>query len=131
MEGGSAALASLGLLWLAHCEPAAAAQAVDAAHAAAAHALVSATAEGAHGGANEVVGAVANAEEDFWLNMARYARFAVGVAVGFVYMIFKPLAQLFKRPLTAVGAIVGLLASFKLTQFIIESMLGLNDPMTY
>lgn len=57
---------------------------------------------------------LADAEPDFWVNMERYARFAVGTSIGMFWSVAKPLVDLLRTPQTAVLLIVGVALSTKL-----------------
>ena len=52
----------------------------------------------------------ATQEPEFWTNMGRYARFAVGTGLGMFYTVARPLVDLLRKPTTAVPLVLGLVA---------------------
>ncbi len=70
-------------------------------------------------------------EESLLNNAVRYGRYFVTVMLGTGYVMFRPIANMFKNPLTgllAVGLIVGAVYGTKIT---IEGMLGVSDMVDY
>ena len=63
--------------------------------------------------------------------MVKYARFSISIMVGFAYMFGRPVVGLLKKPQTAFLVIAGGYGSFQFFKFTIETMTGMNDPMTY
>jgi len=66
-------------------------------------------------------------DEDFLANVVRYGRYFVTVMLGTGYVMVKPLLNAFKRPVSAVlaiVAIVGLTLGIKVT---LEAMLGVTE----
>jgi len=76
------------------------------------------------------VGQIA-AEEDLLSNLAKYARFAISLSTGTVYVILKPFAGLLKKPVTAVLLVVGVVGFIFFLNFTINAMLGITDPVEY
>lgn len=71
-----------------------------------------------------------SSEEDFWGNVYAYIRYFFSVLLGTAYVAVRPIAGLFKKPVTAfftVFALVGLLVFVSVT---VNAMLGLsnNEP---
>jgi len=66
-------------------------------------------------------------EPDFWLNMERYVRFALGTGLGMFYTVAKPLLDLLGKPQTGIPLVVGLVLLTKLITWTLDAMLGLND----
>ena len=71
------------------------------------------------------------AEEDLLSNLAKYARFAISLSTGTIYVILKPFAGLLKKPVTAVLLVVGLVGFVFFLNFTINAMLGITDPVDY
>lgn len=71
----------------------------------------------------------ATQEPEFWTNMGRYARFAVGTGLGMFYTVARPLVDLLRKPTTAVPLVLGLVALTKLLSWTLNAMLGLDDAV--
>ena len=69
--------------------------------------------------------------EDFWSNVVRYGRFFITVMLGTTSVMLKQFAGLFKKPVTAVVAIVSLVGGVVLLKVTLEAMLGMSDPLDY
>lgn len=69
--------------------------------------------------------------EEFWSNVARYSRYFVTVMLGTGYVMVQPLLAAFKRPVTAVLAIVGLGGGFLVLKFVLSAMLGVQEAFDY
>lgn len=69
--------------------------------------------------------------EEFWSNVARYSRYFVTVMLGTGYVMVQPLIAAFKRPVTAVLAIVGIGGGFLALRFVLNAMLGVQEPFDY
>jgi len=73
---------------------------------------------------------IAGAEEDFWSNMGRYAKYSVTVVFGTGYVIVKPLFQYLKKPQTGIPLVLGVGAFVYGIRFLLLTMLGVNDLET-
>lgn len=69
--------------------------------------------------------------EEFWGNVAKYGRYFVTVMLGTGYVMVQPVIAAFKRPVTAVAAIVGIGGGFVLLRFVLNAMLGVQEPFAY
>ncbi|GBG80638.1 hypothetical protein CBR_g31098 [Chara braunii] len=69
--------------------------------------------------------------EDFWDNMRRYVLYFFTVATGGLYTLVKPLADLLRRPATAVLVVVIATGVLYLTYTTVNTMLGLNQDFDY
>jgi len=69
--------------------------------------------------------------EEFWGNVAKYGRYFVTVMLGTGYVMVQPVLQAFKRPVTAVAAIVGIGGGFILLKLVLNAMLGVQEPFDY
>jgi hypothetical protein len=69
--------------------------------------------------------------EEFWGNVAKYARYFVTVMLGTGYVMVQPLLSAFKRPVTAAAAIVAVVGGAVLVKFTLSAMLGLQEPFAY
>jgi hypothetical protein len=69
--------------------------------------------------------------EEFWGNVARYSRYFVTVMLGTGYVMVQPLLAAFKRPVTAILAVVGLGGGFLALRFVLNAMLGVQEPFAY
>jgi hypothetical protein len=69
--------------------------------------------------------------EEFWGNVARYSRYFVTVMLGTGYVMVQPLLAAFKRPVTAVLAVVGIGGGFLALRFVLNAMLGVQEPFAY
>lgn len=69
--------------------------------------------------------------EEFWGNVARYSRYFVTVMLGTGYVMVQPLLAAFKRPVTAVLAVVGLGGGFLALRYVLNAMLGVQEPFVY
>lgn len=69
--------------------------------------------------------------EEFWGNVARYGRYFVTVMLGTGYVMAQPVIAAFKRPVTAIGAIVAITGTFVLLKFVLNAMLGVDEPFQY
>lgn len=63
--------------------------------------------------------------------MARYARYFVTVMLGTGITMVRPVLDMFKRPVSAVLAVTGIVGGSILLKFTLEAMLGLSDPVPY
>ena len=70
-------------------------------------------------------------EPDFWVNMERYARFAVGTSLGMFYTVAKPLFDLVRKPTTGIPLVFGLVALTKLVTWTLNAMLGLDPTVDF
>eukprot|EP00850_Spirogloea_muscicola_P010042 SM000058S18472 [mRNA] locus=s58:74692:81003:- [translate_table: standard] len=68
--------------------------------------------------------------EEFWENVTRYISFFVTVLTGGLYSIARPIADLLRRPLSAVLTLAALSGGFYLTYLTISAMLGIT-PYEY
>lgn len=71
---------------------------------------------------------LAEGGEDFWSNVVRYGRYFVTVMLGTGYVIVKPLLPLFKKPVTAVLAITGIVGLVTVVKLTLDAMLGISEP---
>jgi hypothetical protein len=69
--------------------------------------------------------------EEFWGNVAKYGRYFVTVMLGTGYTMVQPIAKSFKKPLTAIVAIVGIGGGAVLLKFTLDAMLGIQEPFAY
>lgn len=69
--------------------------------------------------------------QEFWGNVARYARYFVTVMLGTGYVMLRPLAGMFKNPISAILAIGGLVGGAYFMKFTLEAMLGMAEPFEY
>jgi hypothetical protein len=69
--------------------------------------------------------------EEFWGNVAKYGRYFVTVMLGTGYVMVQPLVAAFKRPVTAIVAIVGVGGAAVLLKFTLDAMLGIQEPFAY
>lgn len=69
--------------------------------------------------------------EEFWGNVAKYGRYFVTVMLGTGYVMAQPLIAAFKRPTTAVLALLGVGGTVVLLKFVLNAMLGLQEPFDY
>lgn len=69
--------------------------------------------------------------EDFWTNVARYARYFVTVLLGTGYVMVKPVLEAFKRPVSAVFALVAIVGGAVLLKVTLNAMLGIDEPFNY
>jgi hypothetical protein len=69
--------------------------------------------------------------EEFWGNVAKYGRYFVTVMLGTGYVMVQPLVAAFKRPVTAIVAIVGIGGGAVLLKFTLDAMLGIQEPFAY
>ena len=80
--------------------------------------------------ANVVVTGIAE-NTDFWANVLRYVSYFFSVLLGTVYVALKPIAELLKRPTTAVLVLVAGAALYFFVSTTVGAMLGLNDLVEY
>lgn len=73
---------------------------------------------------------LAGGEVPFWANMVKYARFSISIMVGFAFMFGRPVVAALKKPQTAILVIGGGYGAVRFFQWTIETMSGVNDPMT-
>ena len=73
---------------------------------------------------------LAGGEVPFWANMVKYARFSISIMVGFAYMFGRPVVAALKKPQTAILVVGGGYGAVRFFQWTIETMSGVNDPMT-
>lgn len=69
-------------------------------------------------------------DEDFWANVARYISYFFSVMLGSVYVLLKPVADAFRSPGSAIGAVVGVTAALFAVYTVVNAMLGLS-PYEY
>jgi hypothetical protein len=69
--------------------------------------------------------------EEFWGNVGRYARYFVTVMLGTGYVMARPVIELFKKPVTAVLAVIGVAGTAALLKFTLDAMLGISEPVSY
>ena len=69
--------------------------------------------------------------EEFWGNVARYGRYFVTVMLGTGYVMVRPIAGLFKNPLTGALAVAGLAGGAYGLKVTLDAMLGLSAPFDY
>lgn len=69
--------------------------------------------------------------EEFWGNVAKYARYFVTVMLGTGYVMVKPLLGAFKKPVTAAVALVAIVGGSILLKFTLDAMLGIQEPFDY
>eukprot|EP00879_Flechtneria_rotunda_P005034 GHRR01005310.1.p1 GENE.GHRR01005310.1~~GHRR01005310.1.p1 ORF type:complete len:205 (+),score=52.55 GHRR01005310.1:218-832(+) len=69
--------------------------------------------------------------EEFWGNVAKYGRYFVTVLLGTGYVMVQPVVAAFKRPVTAVVAIVALVGGSILLKLTLDAMLGIQEPFAY
>lgn len=72
-------------------------------------------------------------EESFLTNVARYGRYFVTVMLGTGVVMLRPLAGMFKNPVTGILAVAGLVGGAVFLKFTLELMLGMTDagPMGF
>ncbi len=70
-------------------------------------------------------------EQEFWGNVARYGRFFVTVMLGTGSVLLRPLVEMFKRPVSAILAIVGIVGLSIFVKYTLDAMLGLSEPFEY
>lgn len=68
---------------------------------------------------------------DFWSNVLRYVSYFFSVLLGTAYVALKPLADLFKRPATAILGLAGIAGLLAFVSFTVNAMLGVNEPFEY
>ncbi|NJR50349.1 MAG: DUF751 family protein [Leptolyngbyaceae cyanobacterium CSU_1_3] len=64
--------------------------------------------------------------QNLWETVSKYPIFVAGVIGGVILNALKPLAPLFKNPLTAIAIIGFFVAAFVCLSFTLRAMLGLN-----
>lgn len=69
--------------------------------------------------------------EEFWSNVGRYARYFLTVMLGTGYAMTRPIVALFKRPVTALLAVVGIAGTVYFVKFTLDAMLGISEPVSY
>jgi hypothetical protein len=69
--------------------------------------------------------------EEFWGNVAKYGRYFVTVMLGTGYVMVQPLIAAFKKPVTAILAVVGLGGGFLVLKFVLNAMLGIEEAFDY
>lgn len=69
--------------------------------------------------------------EEFWGNVAKYGRYFVTVMLGTGYVMVQPVVAAFKRPVTAIVAIVCIGGGAVLLKFTLDAMLGIQEPFVY
>jgi hypothetical protein len=65
--------------------------------------------------------------DEFWDNTRRFILYFFSVTTGGIYMLVKPVADLFKKPLTAALTVVILGGSFYLVFTVLQLMLGITE----
>lgn len=65
--------------------------------------------------------------QNFWNTVSKYPAFVAGVILGVFLNAIKPLAPLFKNPVTAIALIGLLVAAFAFVGFTLRAMLGLGS----
>ena len=73
---------------------------------------------------------LAGGEVPFWANMVKYARFSISIMVGFAFMFGRTVVAALKKPQTAILVLGGGYGAVRFFQWTIETMSGVNDPMT-
>lgn len=71
---------------------------------------------------------LAEGEEEFWGNLARYGRYFITVLLGTAYITVKPIIALLKRPKTAVLVVGGAALLYIFVSSTVSAMLGVTDP---
>ncbi len=67
---------------------------------------------------------LAEGGQEFWGNIARYARYFVTVMLGTGYVMLRPIVGAFKNPLSAVFTIAAVAGTVFFVKFTLEAMLG-------
>ncbi|PIA25634.1 hypothetical protein AQUCO_11000041v1 [Aquilegia coerulea] len=65
--------------------------------------------------------------EDFWDNMRRYGLYALTVSTGALSIIFQPIFELLKNPISAVLVIVILVGIFYIVTQVVSAMVGVSE----
>ncbi|KAF5181888.1 Peroxiredoxin q protein [Thalictrum thalictroides] len=65
--------------------------------------------------------------EDFWDNMRRYGLYALTVSTGALSMIFQPIFELLKNPISAILIIVILVGIFYIVTQVVTAMVGVSE----
>lgn len=68
---------------------------------------------------------------DFWANVLRYISYFFSVLLGTAYVAVKPVAELLRRPRTAVLVIAAAVLLYLFVSTTVSAMLGLNDLVDY
>lgn len=74
---------------------------------------------------------LAENEQEFFSNVARYGRYFVTVMLGTGYVMLRPIAGMFKNPVTAVLGIALVVGAVVGTKVTLDAMLGLSDQVLY
>ena len=64
---------------------------------------------------------------DFWANVLRYVSYFFSVLLGTVYVALKPIAELLKRPTTAILVVLGAVGLYVFVSSTVTAMLGVNE----
>lgn len=64
--------------------------------------------------------------QNFWNTVSKYPIFLTGVILGVLLNALKPLAPLFKHPVTAIALISTFIAGFAFIGFTLRAMLGVG-----
>ncbi|XP_059663480.1 uncharacterized protein LOC132309158 [Cornus florida] len=65
--------------------------------------------------------------EDFWENMRRYALYALTVSTGVAYVVFQPIVELLKNPISAILIITIIGGGFYIVSQVVSAMVGVTD----
>ncbi len=64
--------------------------------------------------------------QNFWNTVSKYPIFIAGTILGVLLNAIKPLAPLFKKPVTAIALVGTFVAGFAFIAFTLRAMLGLT-----
>lgn len=64
--------------------------------------------------------------QNFWNTVSKYPIFITGVILGVLLNALKPLAPLFKNPVTAIALVSVFIAGFVFIGFTLRAMLGVG-----
>lgn len=65
--------------------------------------------------------------EEFWDNMRRYALYALTVSTGAVYIIFQPILELLRNPISAILVLTIFGGSIYIVSQVLSAMVGVSD----
>ncbi|CAI9087134.1 OLC1v1021128C1 [Oldenlandia corymbosa var. corymbosa] len=65
--------------------------------------------------------------EEFWDNMRRYALYALTVSTGALYIVFQPILELLKNPISAILILIVAGAGFYAVSQVLSAMVGVSD----
>lgn len=74
---------------------------------------------------------LAEDEEGLLSNAVQYARYFITVLLGTGYVMVQPLVAAFKKPVTAIVAIVGIAGGAFVLKLTLDAMLGIQEPFAY